>query len=163
MSPRLCICWANFVLFRRLTSDRNMCVFSATLMPRTRIFLCNSSDDITPGRNPIALYQSQQVDIIQREVRCWAQIFAQAGKLGSWVGAWERTEESGCNRETYSSRTQQQVQQTIVYCNNKDIYWNLTHLWVCVCDCLRWGNSAGVPKHSAHVLTRLWKLTDVGH
>lgn len=99
-----------------------MCEFSATLMAPTHIFLGNSSDDIKPGGNPIALYQSQQVEIIQRGARRWAQIFAQAGKPGSWVGAWERPEESGCTRETQSTRTQQQAQQTTVYCNNGDIY-----------------------------------------
>lgn len=69
------------------------CEFSATPMAPTHIFLGNSSDDIKPGGNPIALYQSQQVEIIQRGARRWAQIFAQAGKQGSWVGAWERAPE----------------------------------------------------------------------
>lgn len=121
MSPPLFIWWTNVILWSCLTRDRNVCVFTAPLMARTHIFLGNSSDDIKPARNPIALYQSQQVDIIQGGVRRWAQIFAHAGKLGSWVGAWERAEESRCNRETQSTRTQQQVQQTTVYCN-RDIY-----------------------------------------
>lgn len=72
--------------------------FGAALTTQTDIFLGNSRDDIKPGRKPAVLYQSQQVCISQAGAWRWAQIFAQAGKRGPWVGAWERTEESLCNR-----------------------------------------------------------------
>lgn len=132
-----------------------VCVFRTTLMARTHIVLGYSSDDIKPGRKPISLYQSQQVHIAEAGARRWAQIFAQAGKLGSWVGAWERVEESRCNRETRGAAgrsnkcSRQQVTVATGTLNQLGDRWG-----ACVCDCLFWGNS---------VLTRFWKLTDVEH
>lgn len=70
-------------------------MFSGAPTTLPYIFPGNSRDDIKPVSSPMALYQSQQVYIIQAGARHWAQIFAQGG---SWVGAWERTAGSLCNR-----------------------------------------------------------------